>query len=91
LTPLTARSLCGWLMIVGAILIAMVRENDKARVRLGTPILILLLPTLLIQMARYADEVNWANSTLWLGLIFAAIIGLCGLYLAIGNWQESLR
>ncbi len=90
LTPLTARSLCGWIMIVGVILLTMVRENDKARVRLATPMLILLLPTLLIQMARFANEVNWANPMLWLGLILAAILGLCGSYLAIGSWKESL-
>lgn len=90
LTPLTARSLCGWIMILGAVLIAMVRENDKTRVRLGTPILILLVPTLLIQMARFADQVNWASPTLWIGLILAAILGLCGSYLAMGSWKESL-
>ena len=90
LTPLTARSLCGWIMILGVMLLAMLRENDKARVRLGTPLLILLLPTLLIQLTRFANEVNWVSPTLWLGLILAAIIGLCGLYLAIGSWKESL-
>ncbi len=90
LTPLTARSLCGWLIVVGTIILAMVREDDKARVRLGTPILILLLPTLLIQLTRFANEVNWVNPTLWLGLIFAALICLCGTYLAIGDWRESM-
>ncbi len=90
LTALTARSLCGWIMITGVILLAMVRENDRARVRLGTPILILLLPTLLIQMTRFANEVDWSNSILWFGLILAAVIGLCGSYLAIGSWKESL-
>jgi hypothetical protein len=69
----------------------MVRENDKARIRFGTPFLILLLPTLFIQMTRYSDQVNWANPTLWFGLLLAAVMGVCGLYLAIGNWQESLR
>jgi hypothetical protein len=91
LTPLTARSLSGWITILGVLMIGMVRENDKARVRLGTPILFLLLPTLLIQLIRFANEVNWANLTLWLGLVLSAIIGLCGLYLAMGNWQESLH
>jgi len=90
LTPLTARSLCGWILILGVLLIAMVRENDRARVRFGTPFLILILPTILIQMSRYADQVNWASPTLWIGLILAAILGLCGSYLAIGSWKESL-
>jgi len=91
LTPLTARSLCGWIMIVGVLMIGMVRENDKARVRFGTPILFLLLPTLLIQLTRFADQVNWANPILWLGLILFAILGFCGLYLAIGSWREALN
>lgn len=90
LTPLTARSLCGWVMILGVLMLSMVRENDRARVRLGTPLLILLLPTLLIQLTRFANEVNWSNPILWLGLILAALLGLCGSYLAIGNWKESL-
>ena len=72
-------------------MLGMVRENDKARVRLGTPILFLLLPTLLIQLTRFADEVDWANPILWLGLVLSAIIGLCGLYLAMGSWRESLN
>jgi hypothetical protein len=91
LTPLTTRSLSGWIMILGVVLISMVRENDKARIRFATPFLILILPTLLLQMSRYADQVNWANSILWIGLTIAAVMCICGLYLAIGNWRESLR
>ena len=91
LTPLTARSLSGWIMLLGAILLSMIRENDKARIRFGTPFLILLLPTLLIQLTRFADQVSWSNPTLWLGLLLAAVMGLCGLYLAMGDWRESLR
>jgi hypothetical protein len=91
LTALTARSLCGWIMLTGVLLIAMIRENDRARVRLGTPFLILVLPTLLIQMLRFAAQVNWANPALWLGLIAAAGLAFCGAYLATGSWRESLR
>jgi hypothetical protein len=90
LTPLTARSLCGWLIAVGTLLLSMARENHWTRVRLGAPMLILLLPTLLLQMARYAAEVNWLNPALWLSLALFALIGLCGLILSIGNWRESL-
>jgi len=90
LTPLTTRSLCGWIMILGVILIAMARENDWARVRLGTPFLILLLPTLLLQMSRFSEQVNWANPVLWVGLAFVALICTCGLYLATGSWRESM-
>lgn len=90
LTPLTARSLCGWLMVVGAIMLSMSRENDRTRTRLATPMFILLLPALLLQMLRYADQVNWSNPALWLSLILFAVIGFCGLYLANGSWRDAL-
>ncbi len=91
LTPLTARSLSGWLIIVGTIMLSISRENSRTRSRLATPMLILLLPALLLQMARYADEVNWSSPVLWFGLILFAVIGFCGLYLANGSWREALR
>jgi hypothetical protein len=90
LTPLTARSLSGWLIAVGTLMLAMYVENDRTRVRLATPMLILIFPTLLLQMLRYADEVDWGNAVLWMGLILFAIIGFCGLYLAKGSWREAL-
>jgi hypothetical protein len=91
LTPLTARSLSGWLLIVGTMLLSLSRENGWTRSRLAAPMLILLLPALLLQMARYADEVNWSNPVLWLSLILFAVIGFCGLYLANGSWRDALR
>jgi hypothetical protein len=90
LTPLTARSLTAWLMAVGTIMLAMSRENDRTRSRLATPMFILLLPALLLQMLRYADQVNWRSPVLWLGLILFAVIGFCGLYLAKGSWRSAL-
>lgn len=90
LTPLTARSLSGWLIAVGTIMLSMSRENDRTRSRLATPMFILILPVLLLQMARYANEVNWGNPVLWLGLVLFAIIGFCGLYLANGSWRKAL-
>jgi len=91
LTPLTTRSLCGWIMILGVILISMLREDDKTRVRFATPFLILILPTVLIQISRFSNQVNWANPMLWIGLSLATVFCLCGLYLAWGNWSESLN
>lgn len=90
LTPLTARSLCAWLIAVGTIMLSMSRENNQTRTRLATPTFLLLLPALLLQMIRYADEVNWSNPVLWLSLILFAIIGFCGLYLANGSWRDAL-
>ncbi|MEO7909260.1 MAG: hypothetical protein ABIV47_06385 [Roseiflexaceae bacterium] len=90
LTPLTARSLSGWLMIVGTLMLSMLHENHRTRSRLATVMLILLLPALLVQIARYAGEVNWSNPVLWLSLILFAMIGFCALYLANGSWREAL-
>jgi hypothetical protein len=91
LTPLTARSLSGWLIAVGTIMLAMYFENNSTRARLATPMFILILPTLLLQMIRYTDQVDWGNLVLWIGLILFGIIGFCGLYLANGGWREALR
>lgn len=90
LTPLTARSLSGWLIVVGTIMLSMSRENNQTRAILATPMLILILPAILLQMLRYADQVDWGNPVLWSGLILFAIVGFCGLYLANGNWQDAL-
>jgi hypothetical protein len=90
LTPLTARSLSGWLIAVGTLMLAMYFENDRTRARLATPMLILILPVLLLQMLRYANQVDWSNAVLWIGLVLFAIIGFCGLYLANGSWREAL-
>lgn len=90
LTPLTARSLCAWLVAVGTLMLSMSREDSRARSRLASPMLILILPTILMQLARFASEVNWSSPVLWLGLIVFAAIGFCGLALARGNWRESL-
>lgn len=90
LTPLTARTLTAWLMAVGGLLLMMARENDRTRVRLATPMLILLLPALLLQILRYADQVNWASPTLWVGLLLLASVGAIGLALAKGSWRAAL-
>lgn len=90
LTPLTARSLSAWLVAVGTLMLSISREDSRARSRLAAPMLILILPAILMQLSRFASEVNWSSPVLWLGLIFFAIIGLCGLVLARGDWRESL-
>jgi hypothetical protein len=91
LTPLTARSLSGWLIAVGTLMLSMAREDDRRRARLATPMLILLLPVLLMQMLRFAEQVNWGSPVLWIGLLLFGIAGFCGLYLANGSWREALN
>ena len=91
LTPLTTRSLSGWVIALGTIMLSISRENNQTRAILATPMLILILPALLLQMLRYADQVDWSNLVLGASLILFAIVGFCGLYLANGNWREALR
>ncbi len=64
LTPLTTRTLCGWLMLVGAMLLSLARENSRTRSRLASPMLVLMLPMLLLQMSRFASQVDWSNKIL---------------------------
>jgi hypothetical protein len=91
LTPLTARSLSGWLIAVGTIMLWISRENDQTRARLATPMLILILPAVLLQILRFADQVNWGSPVLWLILLLFGVVGFCGLYLANGSWREALN
>jgi len=91
LTPLTARSLSGWLIATGTIMLWMSRENNRTRTRLATPTLILILPVLLLQLLRFAEQVNWASPVLWVSFVLFAIVSFCGLYLANGSWREALN
>lgn len=91
LTPLTARSLNGWLIAVGTLMLSISCENDRTRARLATPMLILILPVMLLQMLRFTEQVNWGSPQLWTGLVLFAIVGTCGLYLANGSWRKAVN
>jgi hypothetical protein len=78
LTPLTVRTLCGFLIATGVIMLGIAWENDWRRVRLASLMLLVLGPAQLIQLLRFRDQVQWSN--LWLlidgidFLLFAAIV-----------------
>jgi hypothetical protein len=90
LTPLTARSFCGWLMLVGAMLLSIAREDSRERSRLASPMLFLIFPVLLFQLSRFSEQVSWGNPLLWLLLAICAAAGALGLYLARGSWRQSI-
>lgn len=65
LTPLTARTLCGWLLAVGLLQLSMAAEGDRRRARLAGTMMIVLPFTLLVQLLRFPDEVDLAAASLW--------------------------
>ena len=91
LTPLTARSMCSWLIGIGALMWFMARENHRTRARLASAMLFVLLPAVLLQLSRFPEQVNWASPTLWIGLLLFGAAGVCGLALARGSWRVALR
>ena len=91
LTPLTARVLCGWLIAVGILMVTVALENHRDRVRLAAPFLILVLPALGVQLARFSEQVDFSHFRIWAGLLLFAVVSACGVYLARGSWRESLR
>jgi hypothetical protein len=90
LTPLTARVLSGWVLVIGSLLLSIARENDRDRVRLASPVLFLILPAVGVQVLRYREQVDLAHPRLWVNLTIFAALAACGLYLARGSWNESL-
>jgi hypothetical protein len=91
LTPLTARVLAGWEIGVAILLLSMARENDRDRVRLATPLLVLLLPTVVLEMSRFAGQVDFSHPRLWIGVALLSFTMGAGVYLARGSWRASLR
>jgi hypothetical protein len=75
-TPLTVRTLCGWLMAVGLLQFWMSRENDWDRVKLPSAMLMLLPAALIFQLLRFRDQVVWANAGLWVFLADLAVVAV---------------
>lgn len=74
LTPLTTRTLCGWLVAVGLLQISIAREGEWWRARIGATMLLLLPFTLALQLGRFTHEVSWGNALLWVMLVdFVAV------------------
>jgi hypothetical protein len=80
-TPLTARTLCGWLIGIGSMQGWMAWEQDWARVKLGSPMLMILPFALFFQLARFGAEVQWGNPALWILLVDVSLTALICFYL----------
>jgi hypothetical protein len=91
MTPLTAHALLSWFIGLGALMLSMARENDRTQVLIGVPALLLVFPTVTLQIARFADQVDFVNVALFVGYGFMLIAFALGVYLVRGNWREVLR
>jgi hypothetical protein len=84
-TPLTVRTLCGWLIGVGLMQAGMAWEGDWVRIQLATTMLIILPFTLLFQLVRYSGEVQWGNIALWILLADTIVTAV----ILIGLWVTA--
>ncbi len=91
ITPLNARALGGYLLLLGTLMLSMARENDRDRVRLLSPFLILLLPAAAFQVRRFSEQVDWGHPRIAVFGVVLAYTMLLGLALFRGSWRRTLR
>ena len=80
-TPLTARTLCGWLIGISLMQIWMSREGDWGRAKLATTMLMVLPLSMTFQLLRFSSQVDWGNVMVWVLLADVAAVGLLSAYL----------
>ena len=90
-TPLTLRALSGWIVATGAMLLSAARENDRTRVRILSPLFVLLLPAVGLEVARFYGQVDWSRPGVYVGLVVLVLIFAIGLELARGSWRQTMR
>lgn len=90
-TPLSARVFAGFLLAAGTMMLSMAHENDRSRVLVGTPLLILMFPAVTLQIARFPEEVNFANTALFLLYGIMLVAFALGVYLARGDWRRLFQ
>ena len=89
-TPLNGRALGGYFLLLGTMMLSMARENDRDRVRVVSPFLILLLPVAAFQLGRFSTQVDWTHPrNAVTGVLFAAVAGI-GVTLFGGSWRRAL-
>lgn len=91
MTPLTTRAFVSWLMALAALMLSMARENDRTRVLFGVPMLLLILPVVTIQIARFFDPMYFANVALFILYGFTLVAFVLGVFLARGDWKRALQ
>jgi hypothetical protein len=72
-------------------MLSMARENDRSRVLVGVPLLILMFPAVTLQIARFPDQVSFANTALFLIYGIMLVAFAVGVYLAQGDWRQVFQ
>ena len=90
ITPLNARALGGYFLLLGTMMLSMARENDRDRVRILSPFLILLLPVAAFQLRRFSDQVDWSHPRVAIGLTLLVAVAALGAQLFRGSWRRAL-
>lgn len=90
-TPLTARTLSGWLIAIGLLQLCLAWEGDWPRMRLGTTTLIILPFALAFQLGRFHEQVRWGTVALWVLLIDLALVAVLLLCLWVVAGLALLR
>lgn len=89
ITPLNARALGGYFLLLGLMMLSMARENDRDRVRVISPFLILLLPAVAFQVSRFPEQVNWSHPRIAISAVLLAAVAALGIRLFRGSWRRT--
>ena len=87
ITPLNARALAGYFMLLGLLMLSMAHENHRDRVRIVAPFLVLLLPLAALQLGRFAQQVDWSHPRLLISAALLTAVATLGLSLLAGSWR----
>ena len=90
ITPLNARALGGYFLLLGLMMLSMARENDRDRVRIVSPFLILLLPVVAFQVSRFPEQVNSSHPRIAISVTLLAAVAVVGISLIRGSWRRTL-
>lgn len=81
-TPLTARTLSGWMPGAGLLQVWMSWEGDWHHIRLATTMLLVLPFAIVFQIIRFGGgDVSWSNLALWVLILDSGAVALALAYL----------
>ncbi len=73
-TPLTVRTLAGWLFGLGLALLMIAWDSDWRRARIVALLPLSLGPAFAFQLVRFADQVDWTNVWLIIDLVVLTML-----------------